>query len=203
MADRIHLCARRVLRAAMLAAPLAIPTLLAPNPSLAQSVEENDSSARAARRANTLPLIPTRTLEFTTDEGTWISLDLSPDGETIVFELLGDLYTLPVSGGTATRITSGQGYDMQPRFSPGGGELVFVSDRDGSENLWITNADGTDPRQLTDGERESYVSPEWTPDGVYVMATKGSQQWLYHRDGGSGVQVTGHSRGPLRCCVRG
>ena len=73
----------------------------------AQTVEQNDSSAAEASKNNSLPLIPTRTLEFTTDEGTWISLDVSPDGETIVFELLGDLYTLPISGGTATRITSG------------------------------------------------------------------------------------------------
>lgn len=158
----------------------------------AQTVEQNDSSARAARSANALPLITTRTLDFTTDEGSWISLDLSPDGRTIVFELLGDLYTLPIGGGTATRITDGQGYDMQPRYSPDGSTLVFVSDRDGSENIWLANADGSDPRQLTDGERENYVSPEWTPDGDYVMATKGTQQWLYHKDGGSGVQVTGH-----------
>jgi Tol biopolymer transport system component len=164
------------------------------NPSAlsAQTVEQNDSSAKAARSANTLPLIPTRTLDFTTDEGTWISLDLSPDGQTIVFELLGDLYTIPVGGGEATRITSGQGYDMQPRYSPNGEQLVFVSDRDGSENLWLSNADGSDAYQLTDGEQESYLSPAWTPDGAYVMATKGTQQWLYHAAGGSGVQVTGH-----------
>ncbi len=157
-----------------------------------QTVEENDSSARAARSANALPLITTRTLDFTTDEGTWISLDLSPDGGTIVFELLGDLYTLPVDGGEATRITEGQGYDMQPRYSPDGAHIVFVSDRDGSENIWIADADGSDARQLTDGERESYMSPVWTPDGDYVMATKDGQQWLWHIDGGSGVQVTGH-----------
>ncbi|MDH3269919.1 MAG: amidohydrolase family protein [Gemmatimonadota bacterium] len=157
-----------------------------------QTAEQNDSSARAARRSNSLPLIPTRILEFTTDEGTWISLDVSPDGRTIVFELLGDLYTIPISGGNATRITSGQAYDMQPRYSPDGSLIVFVSDRDGSENLWVANVDGTDAHQLTDDERESYMSPVWTPDGRYVMSTKGTQQWLYHVDGGSGVQVTGH-----------
>ena len=168
------------------------PTAWSASPLSAQTAEQNDSSARAARQADALPLITTRTLDFTTDEGTWIAPDLSPDGGTIVFELLGDLYTLPITGGEATRITSGQGYDMQPRYSPDGAKLVFVSDRDGSENLWIANADGSDPRQLTDGERESYMSPEWTPDGDYVMATKGTQQWLWHEDGGSGVQVTGH-----------
>ena len=166
---------------------------LAATPLLAQTAEENDSSARAAARANSLPLIPTRTLDFTTDEGSWISLDLSPDGQTIVFELLGDLYTLPVAGGDATRITSGQGYDMQPRYSPDGAELVFVSDRDGSENLWVANADGSGPRQLTDTQRDSYMSPLWTPDGEYVIANKGSQLWLYHEDGGSGIQLTGQS----------
>lgn len=168
-----------------------VTILVVPHPTLAQTAEENDSSAAHARRADGLPLITTRTLDFTTDEGTWISLDLSPDGGTIVFELLGDLYTLPVEGGEATRITSGQGYDMQPRYSPDGTRIVFVSDRDGSENLWIADADGTDAWQLTDGEREGYMSPVWTPDGDYVMATKDSQQWLWHVDGGSGVQVTG------------
>ena len=181
------------------AAFVSLAATLAASPVFAQTAEQNDSSARAARRANSLPLIPARTLDFTTDEGSWISLDLSPDGETIVFELLGDLYTLPVGGGTATRITSGQGYDMQPRYSPDGAELVFVSDRDGSENLWVANADGTGPRQLTDTRRDSYMSPLWTPDGEYVIANKGSQLWLYHEDGGSGVQLTGHRAegGPL------
>ncbi len=165
---------------------------LLPHPGTAQTTEQNDSAAAEARRTNSLPLIPTRTLDFTTDEGTWISLDLSPDGETIVCELLGDLYTLPATGGDATRITSGQAYDMQPRYSPDGSMLVFVSDRDGSENIWVAGADGSAARQLTDTERESYMSPVWTPDGEYVIANKGTQLWLYHRDGGSGVQMTGH-----------
>ena len=175
-----------VLGAALFAVPVATAV-----PADAQTVEQNDSSAQAARRANALPLIPSRALDFTTDEGTWIDVDLHPDGETILFELLGDLYTIPVAGGEATRITSGQGYDMQPRYSVDGSEIVFVSDRDGSENIWVANADGSDPRQLTDTERDNYMSPVWTPDGEYVMANKGTQLWLWHEDGGSGVQITG------------
>jgi imidazolonepropionase-like amidohydrolase/Tol biopolymer transport system component len=169
--------------------------LLAAPGTLAQTKAENDKAAADARKNKTLPLIATRTLEFTTNEGTWISLDLSPDGRTIVFELLGDLYTLPIGGGEATRITSGQAYDMQPTFSPDGRKLVFISDRDGAENVWVADADGGNPKALTSTERESYLSPVWTPDGEYVMAVKGTQLWLYHRDGGSGVQVTGRGEG--------
>ena len=65
-----------------------------------------------------LPLEPERRIEFTTDEGTWISLDISRDGKTILFELLGDLYTVPLEGGDAVAITSGMAFDSQPRYSP-------------------------------------------------------------------------------------
>jgi len=157
----------------------------------AQTAAANDSSAAQAVKSKSLPLIATRTLEFTADEGTWISLDISPDGQTIVFELLGDLYTLSIDGGEATRITSGQAYDMQPRFSPDGARIVFVSDRDGSENVWLAGTDGEGARPLTSDERTNYMSPVWTPDGEYVIATKGSQLWLYHTEGGSGLQITG------------
>jgi Tol biopolymer transport system component len=160
----------------------------------AQTAAQNDSAAKAAVTSKSLPLITTRTLSVSVNEGTWISLDLSPDGRTIVFELLGDLYTLPITGGSAVRITDGQAYDMQPRYSPDGKRLVFVSDRDGSENIWTADADGGNPRALTTGERENYVSPVWTPDGQYVIATKGTQLWIYHKDGGSGLQLTGKRR---------
>ena len=158
---------------------------------VAQSRQDNDKAAADAIRTKGLPLVTTRTLSFTTSEGTWMSLDLSRDGRTIVFELLGDLYTLPVTGGEATRITSGQAYDMQAAFSPDGKRIVFVSDRNGSENIWIANADGTKARALTTTERENYMSPIWTPDGDYVIAAKGPQLWLYHESGGSGLQMTG------------
>ena len=87
---------------------------------------------------------------------------------------------------------------MQPAFSPDGKKLVFISDRNGSENVWVANADGTKPRAITTTERDSYMSPTWTPDGEYVIAAKGAQLWMYHESGGSGVQMTGVSGRPAR-----
>jgi imidazolonepropionase-like amidohydrolase len=174
---------------------LAVALTAVPVP-LAQTRAANDKAAADAVKNKGLPLITDRALTFTTSEATWLSLDLSADGKTLVFELLGDLYTLPVTGGAATRITSGQAYDMQPAFSPDGRKLVFISDRNGSENVWVANADGTKPRGITTTERESYMSPTWAPDGEYVIAAKGAQLWIYHESGGSGVQMTGVASGP-------
>ncbi|NOT08923.1 MAG: hypothetical protein HOP28_12060, partial [Gemmatimonadales bacterium] len=165
--------------------------LVAGVPLAAQTAAQNDSAVRAAGRSNSLPLVTPRKLSFTTDEATWISLDVSPDGKTIVFDVLGDLYTLPIAGGTATRITSGPGWDQQPRYSPDGSQVAFVSDRNGSKNLWIANADGARPRALTRSERINFASPIWSPDGQYVIATRTGQLWMYNKDGGSGLQLTG------------
>jgi Tol biopolymer transport system component len=150
-------------------------------------------SARRARPG--LPLTSTRSVTGTVSRGTWMSLDVSPDGRTIVFDLLGDLYTLPTAGGTATRITSGLAYDAQPRFSPDGSRIAFTSDRSGGDNIWIQSLDGRDTTQVTKGNTNGYISPEWAPDGQYIVATKtgggsgGNKLWLYHTDGGAGVQL--------------
>ncbi|MDH5235372.1 MAG: amidohydrolase, partial [Gemmatimonadota bacterium] len=149
-----------------------------------------------AKPPETLPLKAARTHTFTTTTGTWLSLDVSPDGQQIVFDLLGDLYTLPIAGGKATRITSGMGYDAQPRFSPDGKRVVFVSDRSGGENLWLLSLDGKDTTQLTKGNDNQYVSPEWTLDGKYVVASRSggtfgtAKLWMFHVDGGNGVALS-------------
>ena len=82
-------------------------------------------------------------------KGTWISLDVSPDGKEIVFDLLGDLYTIPFSGGEAKSITSGIAWDMQPRYSPNGKWIAFTSDRAGGDNVWVMNRDGSEPKQIS------------------------------------------------------
>src|SRR5579863_10586032 len=119
-----------------------------------------------------LPLKPERKIEFTTDEGTWLSVDVSPDGATVLFDLVGDLYTVPIAGGEAKRITSGMAFDSQPKYSPDGKTIAFLSDRDGAENLWIMHADGTEPKQLSKETWAEMASPSWTPDGNYVLVSR-------------------------------
>ncbi|HMD38305.1 MAG TPA: amidohydrolase family protein [Candidatus Acidoferrum sp.] len=143
-----------------------------------------------------LPLKPTRKLEFTTDEGTWLSLDVSSDGKTIVFELLGDIYTLPIEGGKAKLISGGMAFDSQPRFSPDGNWVAFLSDREGTENVWIMHPDGTGVKQVSKDPNNVFTSPAWAPDGKYIYVSKAafgigsSEIWMYHVDGGTGVQIT-------------
>jgi len=157
----------------------------------------------------TLPLKTARTHTFTTTTGTWLSLDVSPDGQQIVFDLLGDLYTLPIAGGKATRITSGMGYDAQPRFSPDGKRVVFVSDRSGGENLWLLSLDGKDTTQLTQGNGNQYVSPEWTLDGKYIVSSRSggtfgaAKLWMYHVDGGNGVALSSQPAPPANLKMLG
>ncbi|MDT8342203.1 MAG: amidohydrolase family protein [Longimicrobiales bacterium] len=143
-----------------------------------------------------LPLPVDRTLAMDTDEGTWMSVDVSPDGRQIVFDLLGDLFLLPIEGGEARRLTSGLAFDAQPRFSPDGTRVVFSSDRSGGQNVWILSLDGTDTVQVTTGEANRAESPEWTPDGEYVVASMGGFRGgglpklrLYHVRGGSGTTL--------------
>ena len=180
----------------------ALASLSMPMAAQAPDSAGTDTSARTATLGD-LPLKSTRAVKFTTDEGTWMQLDVSPDGRTIVFDLVGDLYTLPVAGGKATRITDGMAFDVQPRFSPDGKSIAFVSDRSGSDNLWVMDADGRNPRAITKMEKRQFVSPEWTPDGKYIAVSRNAalftsqyDLFLYHRDGGSGLKMTGNTPTP-------
>ena len=130
-----------------------------------------------AKKTEGFSLKTAETLEFTTDEVTWMSIDVSPDGKTIVFDLLGDLYTMPATGGAATRIIGGLSFESQPTWSPDGKTLAFLTDRTGVENLWIADADGSNPRPVskdtkTNDRPQIMVSPAWTPDGEYIVVSK-------------------------------
>lgn len=137
-----------------------------------------------------LPLRATRQIKFDTDEGTWLSVDLAPDSKQIVFDLLGDIYTLDAAGGRATAITRGMGFDTQPTYSPDGAWIAFISDRSGADNVWIMRSDGSDARQISLGGDDSVlVSPAWSVDGkaIYVSrflwSADSYQLWRYDLEG--------------------
>lgn len=145
-----------------------------------------------------LPLKPEREVKFTTKEGTWMSVDISPDGKTIAFDLMGDIYTIPVEGGKATPITSGIAYETHPRYSPDGEKILFTSDRAGNDNLWYIDLVKKDTVQITKDKNGDVPGAHWTPDGEYIVVSKGrriSKLWMYHKDGGGGIQLNENPTG--------
>jgi len=139
-----------------------------------------------------LPLKPQRTVQFTTTEGTWTSLDVSPDGKTIVFDMMGDIFTVPMAGGKATAVTQGIAFDSHPRWSPDGKKILFSSDRSGAENIWWIDLEKKDTFQVTKERDQNFPSATWTPDGDYIVYSKGKmnvQLYLVHKDGGAGTQL--------------
>lgn len=115
-----------------------------------------------------------RDIDFVTREGTWMSVDVSPDGKWIVFDLLAHVYRVGLSGGTAECLTqpSGIATNFQPRFSPDGRRIAFVSDRAGQNNLWVMDADGSNPRIVHHDLVSRHAEPSWSPDGRSLYATR-------------------------------
>ena len=141
---------------------------------------------------------PYKEVTITTSEGTWMNLDVSPDGSSIVFEMLGDIYIMPVTGGQATLLRGGYPFEVQPRFSPDGKKISFTSDAGGGDNIWIMNLDGSNPRQITKESFRLLNNAVWSPDGEYLVARKhftserslgAGELWMYHITGGSGIQL--------------
>ena len=142
---------------------------------------------------------PVKKVAFSVDEGTWMDVDVSPDGKTLAFDLLGDLYVMPITGGEARRVTSGPAFDVQPRFSPDGRELSFTSDRAGGNNIWRIGVDGKNPVQVSQENFRLMNNAVWTPDGQYLIARKhftgqrslgAGELWMFHKTGGEGLQLT-------------
>lgn len=141
---------------------------------------------------------PYKEFNLSTDEGTWMNVDVSPDGNRIVFDMLGDIFIMPAEGGKAEVLRSGLPYEIQPRFSPDGNRILFTSDAGGGDNIWVMNSDGSDARQITTEDFRLLNNAFWSPDGNYFVAKKhfsstrslgSGELWLYHKSGGSGIQL--------------
>lgn len=139
-----------------------------------------------------------------TQTTTWSFLDVSPDGKTVIFDSLGDIYSMPITGGEATALTSGIPWNFQPTYSPDGKKIAFISDRNGADNIWVMNADGTNPHEVTKETKHLIHNPAWSPDGQWISARKGfvssrsiaaGEIWLYHVNGGAGIQLVERANG--------
>lgn len=180
-------------QAANPAGPQPLPT---PTPGSAQGASAATAAKPAKWDVNAPPGATIRQVSINVDEGSWIDLDVSPDGKTVAFNLLGDIYVMPIAGGTPTRIAEGLAWEVQPRFSPDGRRIAFTSDRGGGDNIWLMNADGSDKRQVTKEDFRLLNQPTWSPDGRFIAAKKHfttgrslgtGEVWLYHVSGGAGV----------------
>ena len=154
---------------------------------------------------------PTWKQQIDVTEGTWVNLDVSPDGQSIVFDLLGDIYLMPIEGADGSqgtfpaKLTSGVAWDMQPRFSPDGQHIAFTSDRNGKskragDNIWTMRIDGSELRQVSNETFRLLSNPAWSPDGNYIVARKhftsrrslgAGEMWMYHRAAANANAMTG------------
>ena len=181
--------------------PQASPTPLpaaSPSPAVAAAPAPAPSPTPAKWDVNAPQGATIRQVPIRTSEGSWMDLDVSRDGRTIAFALLGDIYTMPIAGGTPRRIAEGLAWEVQPRFSPDGRRIAFTSDRGGGDNIWVMNVDGSDKRQVTKEEFRLTNQPSWSPDGRFLVAKKHfttgrslgtGEVWMYHVSGGGGVML--------------
>lgn len=168
-----------------------------------QSIASEDKKAVGEAKKSTWsvndPQGKFKTVDIDVHQGTWMNIDISPDGKMLAFDLLGDIYTMPVSGGEAKPLMTDIAWQMQPTFSPDGKHIAFTSDEDGGDNIWIMNVDGSNAKAITTETFRLLNSPAWSPDGDYIVGRKhytGSRSlgagevWMYHKTGGSGIMLT-------------
>jgi Tol biopolymer transport system component len=172
--------------------------------STAQSTPDPKANPQATPWDSTKARGKTREIDFDISEGTGMSVSLSPDGKYVAFDLLAHIYRVSATGGNAKCLTqnSGVALNFQPRYSPDGKYIAFISDRGGQNNLWVMDADGSNPRAVFDDKDIRATQPTWTPDSQYLLIVRDSVAsgleprqpsgiWMYHRDGGKGLELIG------------
>ncbi|MDA0897103.1 MAG: hypothetical protein O3A71_09835 [Proteobacteria bacterium] len=137
-----------------------------------------------------------KTAQLDVTEGTWLNIDVSPDGKSVLFDLLGDIYQMPIEGGDAVALTSGLAWDMQAQYSPDGRRIAFTSDRTGGDNIWTLDLESGVMHQVTHESFRLLNSPTWSPDGRYIAARKHfttsrslgtGEVWLYDSMGDDSI----------------
>lgn len=125
---------------------------------------------------------PMKRLEFTTTQGTWMGVDVAPDGQHIVFDLLGHLYEMPAAGGEGRPLTKGRSYNHLPRYSPDGRRILFTSDRSGKEELWVLHR-GTDSVEKVSQLPGRAFLGTWSRDGrsIYLTTMDLGARYAAHR----------------------
>jgi hypothetical protein len=137
-----------------------------------------------------------RRLAYEAHEATWAQPTISPDGAWLWFDLLGDIYRMPVAGGTAQPVFTGTAFERNPVPSPDGQWIAFISDRSGVTALWIARNDGSEARALThDTSLVLMTSPAWAPDGKSVFVSRAVHSilafelWRVPVDGGAAALI--------------
>ncbi|GLR72583.1 amidohydrolase family protein [Agaribacter marinus] len=152
------------------------------------------------------PPFELNTLTINTNETTWSSLDIAPNGKQFVFDMLGDIFIASTNGGDATPLTQDFAWNIHPSISPDGTKVAFISDRDGLSNVWVMDIDGKNITQITKEKKHLIHSPKWSPDGEYIVVTKGfmsarsipaGEIWMFHKSGGDGIAIKKRENGNI------
>ncbi|WP_026317782.1 amidohydrolase family protein [Algicola sagamiensis] len=184
------------LASAMLSTGMLVPEVIAEEVKDSKVTAEKNEKEKAWDVLN--PPGEKKTVNIDTKELTWTNLDVSPDGDTIVFDMLGDIYIVDIDGGEAKALTSDIAWNFQPKFSPDGKSIAFVSDRGGADNIWTMDSDGQNLHQVSKAKNNLLHNPAWSPDGQFIVAKKGQitsrsipagSIWMFHRSGGDGVEI--------------
>ncbi|MCG9698117.1 amidohydrolase family protein [Shewanella sp. Isolate11] len=163
------------------------------------TLADDNNAGEASWQVNAPANAPLEQVNIDVKEGTWMNVSVSPNGKHIVFDLLGDIYQMPIEGGEPKVLAQGIAWQMQPVYSPDGKYIAFTSDEDGGDNIWVMEADGSNPHPVTKETFRLLNSPSWSPDSQYLIGRKhftGSRSlgagevWLYHVAGGTGVKLT-------------